>query len=189
MVNANGLAVLRQFLMEYGSILGLSWTAVFGLYVAGIRTQDGTVLLAAFLGLFIILGLTFMLGMRAKVRSVQLQVRLSPFFSFVNIFSMFMYASLLCGAMEYAYFQFLDKGALSGALQTMFADAELRMAYQQMGMLETYKQLREIITEVGTLSALDKVLLLFNQNFFVGLIVAIPVTITYWFYKPKATTL
>ena len=96
-----------------------------------------------------------------------------------------MYASLLCGALELAYFQFLDKGALTEALQAMFRDAEVRQTYQQLGMSATYREVTDLITEVGTLSALDKTLLLFNQNFFVGLILSVPVPVAYWFHKPR----
>ena len=40
MSNEN-LSTFRKFVMEYGSILGLCWTAYFACYVIGFRTQSG----------------------------------------------------------------------------------------------------------------------------------------------------
>ena len=171
--------------MEYGSIMGLSWTAVFALYVIGFRSGNGIFLLLAFLGLLGNVALEFYFGIRVKKRSVQLNLSLSPLFTFVNIFSMFMYACLLCGAMEYLYFQAIDKGTLIAAIGQMVEQSDVKQTYYQMGMKESYDQVVSLINEVSSLSALDKVILLFNQNFFTSLIIAVPVTMANWFYKPK----
>lgn len=188
MVNTNGLPVLRQFLMEYGSIMGLSWTAVFALYVIGFRSGNGIFLLLAFFGLIGILALEFYFGIRVKKRILQLNLSLSPLFTFVNIFSMFMYACLLCGAMEYIYFQIIDRGTLLSAIEDMVNNSDVKQMYQQMGMKESYDQIVNLVSEIATLSALDKVIILFNQNFFTALIIAIPVTVVNWYYKPKNLT-
>ena len=185
MVNKNGLSILRQFLMEYGSIMGISWTAVFALYVIGFRSGNGIFLLLAFLGLIAILALEFYLGIRVKKRTLQLSLNISPLFTFVNIFSMFMYACLLCGAMEFIYFQIIDKGTLFAAVEQMVSQSDVKQAYYQMGMKDSYDQAISLITEIATLPALDKTILLFNQNFFTALIIAVPVTVANWFYKPK----
>ncbi|MBQ9362122.1 MAG: DUF4199 domain-containing protein [Bacteroidaceae bacterium] len=188
MVNKNGFSILRQFLMEYGSIMGICWTVVFALYVIGFRSGNGIFLLLAFLGLLAILTLEFYFGIRVKKRTLQLSLSISPLFTFVNIFSMFMYACLLCGAMEYIYFQIMDKGSLFTAIEQMMSQSDVKQTYYQMGMKESYDQAISLIAEISTLSALDKTILFFNQNFFTALIIAVPVTVANRFYKPKDQT-
>ncbi|MBQ9640501.1 MAG: DUF4199 domain-containing protein [Bacteroidaceae bacterium] len=186
MKKENGLSILRQFIMEYGSIMGISWTAIFALYVIGLRSGNGIFLIIALFGLIALLVQDFYFGIRIKIRTIQLGLTLSPLFTYINIFSMFMYASLICGALEYFYFSLLDHGALVGALQNMMENKATQEMYNQMGMKESYQQARSLITEIGSLSALDKVIILFNQNFFTGMIIAIPVTVANWLYRHKS---
>ena len=170
--------------MEYGTILGICWVAVFVFYVIGFRAESGLFMLLGMVGLFSLLPLEFYLGCRLKRRSVQLGIKPTPFFSFMNTLSVFMYACLLCGCVEYVYFAFIDKGALLDAVSTLLDTPELKLAYSQMGMTEHYKQATEVIGELGTLSAFDKTLLLFNQNFLITLILSVPVTVVSHLYKP-----
>ena len=177
--------LLRQFIMEYGSILGLSWTAVFALYVIGLRQQSGACLGAAFLGLLLLLAPTAMLAVRIKVRTVQLQLRPTFIYTLLNVLSMFMYACLLCGAFEYSYFAFIDKDTLARAATAMLSDEQYRQLYTQAGMKQTYTQALQAINEFAALSAFDKTLLLFNQNFFTSLILSLPIGAISYYYKPR----
>ena len=181
----NNQPILRQFIMEYGSILGLSWTAVFTLYAIGFRQQSGTLLALGFLGLMALLAVEALLGIRIKVRTIQLQLRPTFVLSFLNVLSMFMYACILCGALEYCYFAWLDKGAVVSALNTMMTESDLKQVYHQMGMQEAYKQVEQALGEFSALSAYEKTFLLFNQNFFTGLILSLPIGLVSYFYKPK----
>ena len=179
------LSTLRQFIMEYGSLLGISWASVFSLYILGLRQQNPLFLLLAVLGLIAVLPLALYLGARLKKRTVQLGLQLSPLFSLLNIFSMFMYACILCGAIEFAYFQFLDQGTLVQSLLTLLTQADTRQLYTQMGMTATYDQALELLRQLDTLSAFDKAMLLFSQNFWTSVLLAIPVTLVNRFYTPK----
>ena len=181
----NNQPILRQFIMEYGSILGISWTAVFALYVIGLRQQSGTLLAVGFLGLLALLAIEAMLGIRIKVRTVQLELRPTFILSLLNVLSMFMYACILCGALEYCYFAWLDKGAVVSALNALILDSNMKEIYHQMGMQETYKQLEQALGQFGTLSAYEKTFMLFNQNFFTALILSIPIGLVSYFYKPR----
>lgn len=182
----NNQPILRQFIMEYGSILGLSWTAVFAIYVIGFRQQNFPLLaIGGFAGMLTLLAVETILGIRIKVRTVQLELRPTFTLSLLNVLSMFMYACILCGALEYCYFAWLDKGAIVSALNAMFIDSDMKEIYQQMGMQETYKQLEQALGQFGTLSAYEKTFMLFNQNFFTGLILSIPIGLVSHFYKPR----
>ena len=180
------LSLLRQFIMEYGSLLGASWATVFTLYVLGLRQQNPLFILMAVLGFVAILPLALFLGARIKKRTLQLGITLSPLFSLLNIFSMFMYACILCGAIEFAYFQYWDKGTLIQSHLAMLTQANARQLYIQMGMKDTYEQLLDMLYQLDTLTAFDKTMLLFSQNFWTSVLLAFPVTLVNRFYKPKS---
>lgn len=184
-MQSENLSILRRFIMEYGTILGLCWVAVFLLYVVGFRTQDGIFMMLGLVGLIGLVAVEFCLGCRLKRRSLQLGIRLTPLFSFMNIVSIFMYACLLCGCVEYIYFAYIDKGTLFDSILAMLNAPELRNTYGEMGMTEYYKQAIDTVNELGTLSAFEKTLILFNQNFFASLVLSIPVAIVYYFYRPS----
>lgn len=181
---SESISILRKFIMEYGTILGLCWTAVFALYIIGFRTQSSLCMFLGLLGLIAVAVLEFYLGCRTKKRSMQLQIRLTPLFTFMNILSIFMYACLLCGCMEYIYFAYMDKGVLLDSILLMLNTPELKNTYGQMGMTDYYKQLTDTIAELNALSAFDKTLILLNQNFITSLIISIPVAIVSHFYRP-----
>lgn len=181
---SENISILRKFIMEYGSILGLCWIAVFACYVVGFRTQNGIFMLSGLMGLVGLLAVEFFLGCRIKKRSVQLEIKSSFFFTYMNVLGIFMYACLLCGCLEYIYFAFIDKGALFEAIQTMLDSTEIKQLYTQMGMSAYYKQITDTIDELSMLSAFEKAMILFNQNFAVGLFMSVPVSIAAHFYRP-----
>jgi len=180
----NNLSILRKFVMEYGSILGLCWVAVFSFYVIGFRTQNGIFMLLGMCGIFGLLALEIFYAIRIKKRTVQLDLKLSALLTYLNSLSMFMYACLLCGCLEYIYFAYIDKGMLFTSIQSMIDAADIQSVYKQMGMSDYYKQVTTTISQLQSLSALEKTMVLFNQNFFFSLILAIPVAIVSYFYKP-----
>ncbi len=180
----NNLTILRKFVKEYGSILGLCWVAVFACYVAGFRTQNGIYMLLGLIGIPSLLVIEILLGIRLKKRSVQLELQLTPTITWLNSLSMFMYACLLSGCMEYIYFAYMDKGTLVDSIQTMINASDLKALYLQMGLSEYYHQISTLVEELHTLSAFDKTMILFNQNFFAALILSIPVAVVSYFYKP-----
>ena len=66
---SESISILRKFIMEYGTILGLCWTAVFALYIIGFRTQSSLCMFLGLLGLIAVAVLEFYLGCRTKKRS------------------------------------------------------------------------------------------------------------------------
>ena len=180
----NNLTILRKFVKEYGSILGLCWVAVFACYVAGFRTQNGIYMMLGLIGIPALLVIEILLAIRLKKRSVQLELQLSPTITWMNSLSMFMYACLLCGCMEYIYFAYMDKGMLVDSIQSMIAAPELKAIYLQTGLTDYYHQISTLVEELHTLSAFDKTMILFNQNFLAALILSIPVAVVTYFYKP-----
>lgn len=183
MPNEN-LSILRKFIMEYGSILGLCWVAVFASYVYGFRTQSGLLMFLGMLMLLLLLPIEFFLGMRMKKRSVQLEIPMSFLFTYMNVLGIFMYACLLSGCMEYVYFAFIDKGELFNALNTMLTSADVEALYKQTGLNSYYKQIIGMLDELSYIPAFDKTLLLFNNSFITSLILSLPVAIVAYFYKP-----
>ncbi len=183
MQNAN-ISILRKFVMEYGSILGLCWVVVFTSYVAAFRMQNAFFMLTGLCGLLALLLLEFFFGIRIKKRSLQLNLRLSPLFTYMNVLSMFMYACLLSGCMEYIYFAYIDKGQLIDSILSMVTTAEIETLYRQMGMSESHQQITDMIQELSLLTPFDKTMMLFNQNFFFTLIISIPVAAVAYFSKP-----
>ena len=183
MSNEN-LQILRKFIMEYGSILGLCWTAVFACYVIGFRSQNGGFMLLANCGLIALLPLEFYLGIRIKKRSVQLDINLTFLFSLMNVLSMFMYACLLSGCMEFIYFAYIDKGELFNSINTMLAAADIKELYRQTELSAYYEQVTGMLQELELLSAFDKTMLLFNNSFITSLILSLPIAATAYFYKP-----
>lgn len=170
--------------MEYGSILGLCWVAVFACYIIGFRSQNGFFMLLAICGLIALLPLEFFLGIRIKKRSLQLDIRLTFLLSFMNVLSMFMYACLLSGCMEFVYFAYIDKGELFSSIDSMLTTADIKDLYQQSGLSAYYKQITDMMQELEQLSAFDKTMLLFNNSFLTSLILSIPIAISAYFYKP-----
>ena len=81
MSNEN-LSTFRKFVMEYGSILGLCWTAVFACYIIGFRTQSGLSMLLGICGLIALLPLESRQTLREIVRVVPSSSAYpSPFYS------------------------------------------------------------------------------------------------------------
>ena len=183
MSNEN-LSTFRKFVMEYGSILGLCWTAVFACYVIGFRTQSGLSMLLGICGLIALLSLEFYLGIRMKKRSLQLSIPFTFLFSLINTVSMFMYACLLSGCMQFIYFAHIDKGNLFSSINAMLTSSDIQNTYRQAGLSAYYTQIIDMIHELELLSAFDKTLLLFNNNFLTSLILSLPIAVTAYYYKP-----
>lgn len=182
MSNEN-LSILRKFILEYGSILGLCWVAIFACYVIGFRSQSGFFMLLAICGLIALLPIEFFLGIRIKKRSLQLDIPFTFIFGLINTLSMFMYACLLSGCMEYIYFAYIDKGELFNSIYSMLTTEDIKDTYQQAGFSSYYSQVIEMIQDLELLSAFDKTMLLFNNSFITSLILSLPIAATAYFYK------
>lgn len=88
---------------------------------------------------------------------------------------MFMYACLLDGLIVFSYFQFLDDGLLMEQLNALLSQPEMAKTYEQMGMEVQHAQMLEILAEVDGLSAWEKTLVIFNNNFVFSLVLSLVV--------------
>ena len=159
----------RSYSMEYGTFVGLSWGLLFLCYVEGISYNNGLLMMICLLLCATSLLLPFMLALRLNRKLLMISEKLSYMQGLFFSFSMFMYACLLAGLVTFAYFQFLDDGSLFEQLNSMFTTPELVSVYQQIGMEEEYKQMLDILKDIEGMSAFDKALGLFNNNFMFGI--------------------
>lgn len=159
----------RSYSMEYGTFLGLSWGLLFLCYVESISYNNGLLMMLCLLFVGTSLLLPFMLALRLNRKFLVIGERLSYTQGLFFSFSMFMYACLLTGLATFAYFQFFDDGTLFEQLNSMFTMPELVAVYQQMGMEEQYKQMLDVLKDIEGMSAFDKALGLFNNNFIFGI--------------------
>jgi len=155
--------------MEYGTFVGLAWGGVFLTYVEGISHNNGLLMLLCFMLCGVSLVLPMVLGMRLNKKMALIKERLSYFQGLFFAFSMFMYACLLNGLIVFAYFNFFDDGLLMEQLNALLTQPEMVQTYEQLGMGVQHAQMLDILQETDGLSAWEKTLLIFNNNFFISL--------------------
>ncbi len=167
----------KSYSMEYGTFVGLAWGGVFLTYVEGISNNNGLLMLLCFLLCGVAFFLPFLLALRLNRKIQVAEERLTYFQGLLFAFSMFMYACLMNGLIVFSYFNFLDNGMLMEQLNDMLTQPEMVKTYEQMGMGEQHAQMLEILKETDALSAWEKTLLIFNNNFFFSLILSIIVAV------------
>lgn len=155
--------------MEYGTFVGLAWGGVFLSYVEGISYNNGLMMLLCFMLCGVSVMLPLVLGVRLNRKMALIEERLSYFQGLFFAFSMFMYACLMNGLIVFAYFNFLDDGQLMEQLNAMLNQPEMVQTYEQLGMGAQHAQMMDILRETDGLSAWEKTLLIFNNNFFISL--------------------
>ncbi len=165
----------RSYSMEYGTFVGLVWGGVFLSYVEGISYNNGLLMLLCFMLCGVSLALPFVLGWRLNRKMALAGERLNYFQGLFFAFSMFMYACLLDGLIVFSYFQFLDDGLLMEQLNALLTQPEMAKTYEQMGMEVQHAQMLEILAEVDGLSAWEKTLVIFNNNFVFSLVLSLVV--------------
>ena len=163
--------------MEYGTFVGMSWGALFLSYVEGIVYDNTLLILLCFMLCGVAFVLPFVLAMRLNRKMFLVGEKLSYLQGLLFSISMFMYACLLNGLIVYAYFQYMEEGMLFGRLNEMFTMPEMVQTYESIGMGVQYQQMMNMVNELGSMSALDKALMVFNNNFFYGLTLSFVVAI------------
>ncbi len=159
----------RAFALEYGTILGIAWTAVFAAYVYGLRTWNALLLLGCYAGMILIALLPFILVRRYR----RVHTAADETISFGNAihfcFLMFSYAILLTGICQYIYFAYMDGGAMIQAFKDFMNNPENIAAMQMMGTSDLKMMMEQSIETLATLSPLDITLSLFQMNITVSL--------------------
>lgn len=164
----------RSYAMEYGTFLGIAWTSVFLLYTASFRTASALYSLLAFFGFMSLAIIPFIFAWRVK--SLQNKGEGLGFLrGCIFSLNLFMFACLFTGVCEYAYFAFFDNGALLDSFLKMLIEPEMKNAYTQMGMSDSYNQLIDSMKQLQLLSPFEKAESLFNMNIIVSLLMIIPV--------------
>lgn len=164
--------IYRSYSMEYGTFVGLGWGALFLCYVGGIVTGNALLmLLCVVLGLVCLL-MPFWFALRLNKMLHGVEERLSYWQGLLFSMSMFMYACLMNGLIVFAYFHFMDGGALYEQMHGMITQPEMVATYKQMGLGDAYSQMLDALAEMQSMSSFDKALLLFNNNFFFSIIMS-----------------
>ena len=161
--------------MEYGTFVGLSWGALFLCYVEGISYNNALLLFLCLILGAVAFVLPFVLAMRLNKKMFYAGEKLSYFQGIFFALSMFMHACLMNGLIVFIYFKFLDDGLLYEQLSSMLTMPEVVNTYQQIGMGEQYSQVMKMMDELNDLSAFDKTLMIFNNNFFFSLVMSLVV--------------
>ena len=167
--------VYRSYAMEYGTFVGLCWGAMFFCYVEGVSYGNGLLMLLCLMLCGVSVVLPFVLALRLNRKLAAAEEHLSFFQGLFFAISMFMYACLMNGLIAFAYFRFLDDGLLMEQLNAMLTQPDMVTMYEQMGMGEQHAQMMSILDETEALSAWDKTLLMFNNNFFFSIFLSLPV--------------
>ncbi len=167
----------RAYSMEYGTAVGLGWSALFLSYVGGVTSGNGLLILLCFLLCGVCFALPFVLALRINKKLFAIGEKLSYLQGLFFSFSMFMYGCLINGLIVFAYFKFWDDGSLYEQLNKLVTQPDMVETYRQLGMGDQYAQMLELLKQVDSLSAFDKTLAIFNNNFFWGLILSFIVAV------------
>lgn len=169
--------IYRSYSMEYGTFVGFGWGALFLCYVGGIVMGNALLMLLCVAVGVLCLLLPFWFALRLNKMLYMAGEKLSYLQGLFFSLSMFMYACLMSGLITFAYFHFMDGGALYEQLHAMITQPEMVVAYKQMGLVDAYAQMQETLAEMQRMSSFDKTLLLFNNNFCFSIILSFLVAI------------
>ena len=170
--------IYRSYSMEYGTFVGFGWGALFLCYVGGIVMGNALLMLLCLAVGAACLLMPFLFALRLNRMLWAVGEKLSYLQGLLFSVSMLMYACLMSGIVAFAYFQFMDGGALYEQLHGMITLPEMVAAYKQMGLGDAYSQMLTALSEMQSMSAFDKALLLFNNNFCFSIILSFLVAIT-----------
>lgn len=176
MADINYYRLQSGYATEYGTFVGLSWIVVFALYIGGVRTMSGTMMTMGMLLFCALPVFPFYFARRFRQQvpeSVPIGYGRAYWFSLM----MLVYASLLTAAAVFAYFKWMDNGALMQALGDMVDSPAAKRTYQDLGMGDTLKMMKDILKDLSGVTSFDIAVSLFNQNvmfsFFLALFTAL----------------
>lgn len=168
----NNTSKSRAYAMEYGTFLGLSWSIIFLLYTTSIINNNFLLMLLSSIMHISLPLFSFYLSWRYSTKIIIQNLSWLQSWSFA--FMMYVYASLLTGAVEFIYFKYFDNGALFYSIKSMAYDNDMFEIYKNAGMENYVITLRESVDAILQISTIDLTLSLFNQNIFTGMILSIP---------------
>lgn len=169
--------VYKAYSMEYGTFVGLGWGALFLCYVGGICTNNAVLFLLAMALCGVCLMMPFFFAVRLNRKLFAAGDKLSYLQGVFFSFSMFMYACLMNALIVFAYFKLFDNGTLCEQLTHMVTLPEMVTMYQQIGMSEQYQMMLDMLKDINNMSAFEKTLAVFHNNFFFGIIMSFIVAV------------
>lgn len=173
MTDINYYRLQSGYASEYGTFVGLSWILVFALYIAGVRTTSGMMMTLGMLCFCVLPVVPFYFARRFR-RQLPDETNVGFGRAYWFCLMMLVYASLLTAAGEYAYFKWMDDGALIQAFRNMIETPLAKQTYQEMGMMDTLKMMKEMLKDLSALTPFDIAVSLFNQNIVLSFLLALP---------------
>ncbi|MCR5315312.1 MAG: DUF4199 domain-containing protein [Bacteroidaceae bacterium] len=164
----------RDFAIEYGTVLGVIWLATFFTLMSGM-TGGNILMMMLSMGL---MGITLLMPLYLAWRYKQHLKsgdRVSMGMAWAFAILMFFYASVMTGAGEFVYFQYMDQGKFLDFFMNFLASPETEAQYKMIGATEFLEQSRMQLQELANLTPLDITLNLFVNNIFLSLLYSIPV--------------
>ncbi len=160
----------RAFALEYGTILGIAWTAVFAAYIYGLKNWDPIVLLLCYAGLILIAVMPFLLARRYKRMHTAPEETITYGQAIHFCFLMFSYAILLTGVCQYIYFAYMDGGVLIQSLRDFMTAPETLDTMKALGNDDIKVMMETSLEQLAAISPLDITLSLFQMNITTSLV-------------------
>lgn len=158
---------MQRYAMLFGTYMGIFWILKFIMFPLGLSFP--------FL-LFLFVGLTlcvpFMGYYYTKIyRNQACEGHIGFMHAWLFTIFMYIFASLLTAVAHYVYFRFIDNGFILDTLERIWTEAE---ANNVPGVSAYIAQMKETLSIVRTLNAVDITMQLMSQNVFYCSILAIP---------------
>lgn len=164
---SNNSISIRNYAMQFGTILGVYYILKFILYIVGLKTNS-----LGFLFLILTLAVPFIGYYYGRMfRDKVLKGYIGFAQSWLFIFLMYIFASLLVAVAHYIYFQFIDKGFI---LETLYHLHDQFTAMNLPDMEFQLIQLKDNLDIISKMSVMDITLALFSFNMSFGSLVALP---------------
>lgn len=156
---------------EYGTFIGLLWTAAFASYAQGIQHMNTAAMCAALIFMVASPVQMCLLGRRLHNR-LPANVDFKYLMSYIFSLQMLMFASLLFGLLIFCYFALIDQGGFANGILSMLNQPDVTMAYREMGMSHMLKDAKDMVGQFAALSPLQISLSLFNNCVMTSLFMA-----------------
>ena len=173
MADINYYRLQSGYTTEYGTFVGLTWIAVFALYVWGVLTSSGMLMTLGMFAFCSLPAVPFYFARRFR-QQLSEDVKIGYGRAYWFCLMMLIYASLLTAAAVYVYFKWMDHGALLQAFSNILDHPLSRKTYEEMQMGDTLIMMKDVLKELSSLTAFDIAVSFFNQNVMLSFLLALP---------------
>ncbi len=165
----------RRFSVEYGTLLGIFWSATFLILTEGLTENNPFVIMLGMFMMGLSIFLPFYFAWRYKQHLTTPSDRVSFGMAWGFSAMMFLYASFITGVTEFLFFKFIDKGQLFAYFQQTLSAPEIIKQYKEMGASDILNQSKIQLKVMASLSPLDMALNLFANNILISIVFSFPV--------------